>query len=54
MDHLGSSQKETYVSIINYGRATEILWFKTYVAGSIPVATIKFFYKSGNNVLDFE
>ena len=43
MDHLGSSQKETYVSIINYGRATEILWFRTYVAGSIPVATISFF-----------
>ena len=32
----------TYVNIINYGRATEILWFRTYVAGSIPVATIKF------------
>ena len=34
----------TYVSITNYGRATEILWFRTYVAGSIPVATIKFFF----------
>ena len=28
---------------MNYGRATEELWFRTYVAGSIPVATIKFF-----------
>ena len=28
---------------------------RTYVMGSIPVATIKFFLiKSGNNVLDFE
>ena len=33
----------TYVSVINYGRATETLWFRTYVAGSILVATIKFF-----------
>ena len=28
---------------------------RTYVIGSIPVATTKFFfYKSGNNVLDFD
>ena len=27
---------------------------RTYVIGSIPVATIKFFFRSGNNVLDFE
>ena len=27
---------------------------RTYVMGSIPVATIKFFIKSGNNVLNFE
>ena len=33
----------TYVSIINYGRATEILCFRTYVASSIPVVAIKFF-----------
>ena len=31
-----------------------MLLFGTYVTGSIPVATIKFFIKSGNNVLDFE
>ena len=54
MDHLGSSQVTYYVSVLIHGKATEILWFKTYVAGSIPVATRKFFYKSGNNVLDFE
>ena len=33
----------TYVSVITYGRATEILWFRTYVPGSIPKATIFFF-----------
>ena len=54
MDHLGSSQVPN-VSVIIHGKATEILWFRTYVAGSIPVATRFFyFYKSGNNVLDFE
>ena len=50
---LGSSQG-TYVSVIIHGRATEMVWFGTYVPGSTPMATIKFFYKSGNNVLDFE
>ena len=45
----------TYVSAINHGRATEILWFRTYVPGSDPHDDNKvFFYKSGNNVLDFE
>ena len=34
----------TYVSAINHGGETEILRFKTYVPGSIPVATIKFFF----------
>ena len=34
----------TYVSVIIYGRATEILWFRTYVPGSIPVVTRKFFF----------
>ena len=53
MDHLGSA-KITYASVINYGRATEILWFRTYVAGLIPMTLKKFFYKSGNNVLDLE
>ena len=43
MDHLGSSQV-TYVSVINHARAAEILYFRTYVAGSIPMATIKFFF----------
>ena len=33
MDHLDSSQV-TYVSIINHGRETEILRFRTYVPGS--------------------
>ena len=46
--------KVTYVSVIIHGRATEILWFRTYVPGSIPTAILKFFNKSGNNVLDFE
>ena len=50
----GFKLKVTYVSVIKYGRITEILWLRTYVPGSIPVATIKFFYKSGNNVLGFE
>ena len=31
-----------------------MLWFRTYVAGSISMATIKFFFEFGNNVLDFE
>ena len=43
MDHLDSIQV-TYVSEIIHGRATEILQFRTYVTGSIPVATNKFFY----------
>ena len=34
----------TYVSVIKYGRTTEILWFRTYVPGSIPMVTRKFFY----------
>ena len=33
----------TYVSVIKHGKTTEILWFRTYVLGSIPVATIKIF-----------
>ena len=44
----------TYVNGMNHGRETEILRLRTYVMGSIPVATIKFFIKSSNNVLDFE
>ena len=28
---------------IKYGRTTEILWFRTYVAGSNPMARRKFF-----------
>ena len=44
----------TYVSVVIHGRATEILGFRTYVPGSIPMVTRKFFYKSGNNILDFE
>ena len=32
----------TYVSVINHGRTTEILWFRTFVAGSSPMATRKF------------
>ena len=28
---------------MNHGRATEILWFRSYVPGSIPKATKKFF-----------
>ena len=39
---------------IKYGKTIEILWFRTYVAGSSPMVAIKFSYKSGNNVLDFE
>ena len=35
MDHLDSSQV-TYVSGINHGRETEILWFRAYVPGSKP------------------
>ena len=38
------SSVATYVSAINHGRETEILWFRTYVPGPIPVATITFFY----------
>ena len=34
----------TYVSVIKCGRTTEILWFRKYVPGSIPMATIKFFF----------
>ena len=34
----------TYVSVINHGRATEILWFRTYVVGSTPMATINLFF----------
>ena len=52
MDHLGSSQVTyvgvdptvgTYVSFIIHGRPTEILWFRTYVSGSIPMVARKFF-----------
>ena len=32
-----------YVSVIIHGKATEILWFRTYVPGSIPTVTRKFF-----------
>ena len=34
----------TYVSVIKYGRTTEILWFRKYVPGSIPMVTRKFFF----------
>ena len=34
----------TYVSVIIHGRATEIFWFRTYVPGSIPMVTRKFFF----------
>ena len=34
----------TYVSVIKYGRTIEILWFRTYVPGSIPMVTMKFFF----------
>ena len=34
----------TYVSVIKYGRTTEILWFRTYVPGLIPGAIIKGFF----------
>ena len=36
------------------GRATEILWLRTYAAGSIPDGVNKVLLLSGNNVLDFE
>ena len=34
----------TYVNVIKFGRTTEILWFRTYVPGSIPMVTRKFFF----------
>ena len=43
MDHLDSSQV-TYVSIINHGRETEILRFRTYVPGSNPHGGSKVFF----------
>ena len=43
MDHLGSSQV-TYVSVINHGRGTERLRFRTYVPGSNPYDDNKVFY----------
>ena len=33
----------TYVSVTKYGRTTEILWFRTYVPGSIPMVARKVF-----------
>ena len=33
----------TYISAINHGRATEILWFRTYVPGSNPHDSNKVF-----------
>ena len=43
MDHLDSIQV-TYVSGINHGRETEILWFRTYVPGSNPHDVDKVFF----------
>ena len=34
----------TYVSVIIYGRTTEILWFRTYVPGWILTVTRKLFF----------
>ena len=34
----------TYVSAINHGTATEILWFRTYVPGSNPHDDNYFFF----------
>ena len=34
----------TYVSVMIHERATEILWFRTYVPGSMPMVTRKFFF----------
>ena len=42
MDHLDSNQV-TYLSIINHGRETEILRFRTYVLGSNPHGDNKVF-----------
>ena len=46
----------TYVSGINHGRETEILRFRTNVGHGFDSRGDNkvFFFKSGNNVLDFE